>query len=193
MENFKGGNNGLVTLDHCTAFSNIVAGTPLVIDSSGGVASCNIFSMGNTTGMTDTQATALLGSHFIGVLAADVSAGDCPVSLWTEGVFQFLTLSSTVSSKVAPGWAVFAAPTGDFANSALQVSIGTGLVHDAAIGTLVNNIASEVTAVGGKPCHVKINPAVWRWTTWVGSELAGAYATASQAAPMSWPKLKGHA
>lgn len=186
MEYLRGGNNELVTLEYCTAASNILAGTPVLIDTGGS----NIFSMSNTTGMAGCTAT--LGNYFVGVLAADISANASPVSVYTKGVFQFLTVSGQTSALVAPGWPVFAAPTGDAANSSMYVSIGTGLTSDAAIGTLVNRPA-ECTGVGGVAVHVRINPAMFRWTTWVGAAYGGAFVTGSQAAPMGWPKLKGHA
>lgn len=170
----------LLCLDKCTAASNIPAGTPVGFLS----ATRTIYTLGAAT--TGLDNTALMGYHFIGITDKNYSANECPVSVWTEGVFNMVLSSDTVSADCEAGWPVFA-------NSGIVINAGTGNTSDAAIGTLLSRPA-EVTAAGGVQVKVKINPAVYRWTTYLGAPgPGGTYATGTQASPLCWPIHKGHA
>jgi len=179
--NYKISEGKLLCFDHCTAASNIPAGTPVGYLS----ATRTIYTLGTDT--TALANTALMGYHFIGITDKAYSANECPVSVWTEGVFNLmLAASSVASASLEPGWPVFA-------DSGRTVIVGTGQTADACIGTLVSRPA-ECTAAGGTQIKVKINPAVYRWTTYLGAPgPGGTYLTATQASPLCWPIAKGHA
>jgi len=179
--NYKVSEGKLLTFDTCTAASNIPAGTPVGYLS----ATRTIYTLGDDT--TGLDNTALMGYHFIGITDKDYSAIECPVSVWTEGVFNLtLSRSGVTSGNMEPGLPVFA-------DSGMTVNVGTGNTSDAAIGTLIDRPA-EATGHGGINIKVRINPAVYRWTTWVGvAGPGGAYVTATQASPLCWPIAKGHA
>jgi hypothetical protein len=175
---YRLGDGKLLTFDQCTAASNIEGGM---------AATRNIYTLGVTTTGLSTSGVGVSpqipGYSFIGITDKSYSAGECPVSVWTEGVFKFMCVSGQESADVAIGWPVYA-------DSGLMVSVGTGNTSDASIGTLVNRPA-ETT--GSAVIFVRIAPAVYRWTRWVGCYVGVAYATATQAVPFAWPIHTGHA
>jgi len=177
--NYKISEGKLLTFDKCTAASNIPAGTPIAYLT----ATTTLYTLGEDP--AGFSSTALMGFHFVGITDKSYSANECPVSVWTEGVFNMILSSATVSGDCEAGWPVWG-------ESGVVVSC-TGGTSDAAIGTLVSRPA-EVTGVGGVQVKVKINPAVYRWTTWAGVNGPGsAVVTATQASPLCWPIAKGHA
>jgi len=145
---------GLVTLLNSTAASNMVAGTLVAI----GTATNTVWTLGaNITGLV---CSALAGYHFVGVTDTDYSAGDCPVTVFTEGVFRMYTASTGISAtNLYPGQAVFAGEgTGNGRIVMVGLAVTTG---DMAIGTVVGRPNSGSSSW----CDVKINPARWRWAS----------------------------
>jgi hypothetical protein len=173
---YRVGEGKLVTYERCTAASNIAAGTPLGILT----ASDTIYTLGkDPVGFT---CTGTLGYHFIGIAAEDYSAGACPITVFTEGVFRLRADSGAATADCYPGWPVWA-------DSGMVVTVGTGNTSDACIGTLVSRPAE----ISGAWIDVRINPAIYRWCKWVGTQPGVAYATATQAAAMGFPVFTGHA
>lgn len=136
----------LVTLQFCTAASNIPAGTPLACAS----ASNTIYTLGLST--TGLGMTAGLGSYFIGIADQDLSANQSPVTVWVAGVFELTASSAWTTAYV--GDAV-GADSG-------RVCTNAYIVGNPPIGSYIPAGTGERS---GATIHVKINPAVWRWTT----------------------------
>jgi len=164
----------LVTL-YVTALSNIANGTPIAVGSGSAGATTNTglaFTLGRST--TGFSSTAQPGYHFVGVLDEDISAGDCPISVWTKGVFEFTSTTDTTTAAYCVGNPVFA-------DSGTHVMMGAAQTCDAAIGSLV----SWNKTVTGVKTLVKINPARWRWTYFESARAANPTGTASPA--LSFP------
>jgi len=85
----------IVLLENVTAASNMIAGT--LVGASGTL----IYSL--TSGTTGFAATATLNYGFIGILDDDISAGDAPISVITEGVFEFGLAGDSTSGGLQPG------------------------------------------------------------------------------------------
>ncbi len=172
---YRYGNGDLLTLEFCTAASNMVAGTPVGFLTG----TRTLYTLGrDVVGQVDS---GLLGYRFVGVLAADVSANQCPVTVWTRGVFTFIGCAAAETANACPGWPVFA-------ESGMEVNPGTGQTADVAIGTLVNQPAE----ISGGVMHVRINPGAFRWMCSLPAAFPGAWQSATQACPLSYPKATGH-
>jgi len=138
----------LVTLQYCTAMSNIPAGTPLGILTD----SNQIYTLGSTT--TGFSNTANIGGAFIGIADADISAlQTTPVNVWIAGVFELTAASAWTTAYVG------AAVMGD---SGKVCTIGAILSGQAPIGSYIP--AGTLERSGGT-ILVKINPVMWRWST----------------------------
>ena len=177
----------LTTFENCTAISNIPAGTPVAIRNQTSGYAADICTLGHD--VAALTASDLCGYSFIGVLDEDVSAGECPVTVWTEGVFRFQFASSVATAQCHPGAPVFAesgqtvnihagGPTGD-------VAIGSMVNLMWSAGAVVPGMGAAVTGTRhtGKPyVDVRIKPGVFRWGTVIAA------ATASASPWGVWPK-----
>jgi hypothetical protein len=139
----------LVTLSYCTALSNIPAGTPVACLTGNNV----ITTLGRT--VTGMSATAGLGHHFIGILDANVSAGQSPISVWTEGVFELTASSAWTTAYI--GDAVFPDSGKVCIQAAAAVTTG-----DSPIGSYIPYGTGERS---GTTILVRINPMIWRHNT----------------------------
>jgi hypothetical protein len=101
------------------------------------------------------SATAGLGHHFIGITDEDVSAGQCPINVWIEGVFELTASSAWTTAYV--GHPVFPDSGKVCIQQAAAVSTG-----DAPIGSYIPFRSGEVS---GRTILVRINPMVWRHNT----------------------------
>ena len=149
----------LVTLEFCTALSNIAAGTPVALITG----TTTIGTLGLT--VAGVSATAPLGHQFVGVLDESVSAGQTPITVWTEGVFKFTMSSAATLASIQPGWPV-AADSG----TVVTTPVVTG---DQTIGTLVTQYAGWA-ATGSRTVEVAISPSMWRWDRYVPANTASA-------------------
>ena len=166
----------LVTYEHATAASNIVAGTPVCYSSAG---STLIYTLATDT--TSQSATNSLAVRFIGILDEDVSAGDSPITVWTEGVFRMITDSD---SETAHGY--IGAPVWSEDGNTYACHLGLGSTGAPPIGTLVSVPSAAVTRVY---VDVRINPGAYRWTIFVSG--IGPAVSATQPIALGFPKLAG--
>lgn len=136
----------LVTLMFCTAASNIPAGTPLACGS----ATSLVYTLGLTT--TGFGMTGNIGGYFIGISDQDLSAGQSPITVWTEGVFELTASSAWTTAYIADA-----------------VSPDSGKVctvtHVTGTRPLGSYIPAGTGERSGRTILVKINPAVWDWNT----------------------------
>ena len=142
----------LVTLDGCTAASNIAAGRMVAVDTG---ASMLYTFTSEVAGLTGTGGAH--GMRFIGVLDDDVSAGQCPVTVWTEGVFEF-TLQSGITTAALIGRPVWGAVSG---TGNLVTTLGT-TTGSYPIGSVVG----LTNGTSGQTVRVKIMPGAFRWGSW---------------------------
>lgn len=164
----------LVTL-FLTAASNIDAGALVGVS---GLLAYNLSS--GTTGLGNT---ATLGYNFIGISDDDISAGQCPITVWVEGVFTIPLSSASTSGLLTPGnpvWASSGTLAAQFTNTN-AMAIHPGNTGDAPIGSLVG--ARQNTAAGF--VDVKINPARWRWSV-LGN---GGTTATSPCVPLAFPQF----
>ena len=161
----------LVTLQGAWAASNIAAGTPV----QGASATNAVYTLGvSTTG----AGTGHNGQRFLGVLAHSVSASDTPITVYTKGVFKFLTAGTFTATNMDNGNPVWP-------NSGMIVQSRKGtLTGDAAIGTIVGREAATITS--GNYIKVKINPGSYRWMY-----CAPASVTATSLPALSFPPSIG--
>lgn len=176
------GEGVLVTFENCTAYSNIAAGTPVAIISAAAAGGgTQITTLGdNVAGFSSTAEG--MGYHFIGILDENVSAGDSPVTVWTEGVFRLHTSTGSVKGNVQIGFPVFG-------NSGNVVSLGvpgSATTGEPPIGTLVGLHGCSGTTTGSSVVSVRIKPAIYRWTIYNSGIAANTSATAPEA--LCWPK-----
>jgi len=137
----------LVTLQFCTAASNIPAGTPLGCNT----ATNMLYTLGNAT--TGFAFTGSLGNYFIGVSDQNLSAGQSPVTIWTDGVFEFTAASAWTTAPV--GVPVMA--------DSGRVVTNTGISGDAPLGSYIPAGTGERS---GSTVFVNIKPVMWRWSTY---------------------------
>ena len=105
--------------------------------------------------MMDNDIVEINGQRFLGVLAHSVSASDTPITVYTKGVFKFLTAGTFTATNMDNGNPVWP-------NSGMIVQSRKGtLTGDAAIGTIVGREAATITS--GNYIKVKINPGSYRW------------------------------
>lgn len=174
----------LVTFEDCSALSNIPAGTlvGLAGQISGGVGITQVGTLGDT--VAGISATAWgLGMHFIGVTDEALSAGDSPVTVWTQGVFKLQIASGSIDASMFAGHPVWA----HSGNSILIDEAGNGTA-DAPIGTIVGFPTGTLSTGGAGQLNyvfVKIRPAAYRWTIYNSSLTAATSATAPEA--LCWP------
>ena len=139
----------LVTLEGCTAASNIAAGRMVAVDTGASM----IYSFDSeVAGLTGTGGAH--GVRFIGILDDSVSAGQSPVTVWTEGVFD-LQLQSAISTAALIGRPVWGAVSG---GGALVTTLGT-TTGSYPIGSVVG----LTNGTSGEYVRVKIKPAAFRW------------------------------
>ena len=106
------------------------------------------------------ETCSIMGYHFVGITDENYSAGDCPVTVWTKGVFR---LQSTVDENSATN---LHAGHPVFADSGMVVNIGRASVTgDIAIGSIVSRPISGTSTW----LDVKINPAMFRWSVFAGA------------------------
>ena len=156
----------LVTFDGCTAASNMSAGDLVAINCTTDIAalSTQIYSCGDT--VAGVSATALLGCQFIGVLDEDVSAGDTPVRVWTEGVFEFRLASAVTTANCTVGQPLWI-DSGNYLTT-------PGQTGEFCMGTLLSvpeQTTLTATRFTGCPyVRVRINPGALRWATWSSAQ-----------------------
>jgi hypothetical protein len=173
------GDGILLTFESCTAFSNIPAGTPVAI-GTGLATGHSIYTLGNAVaGMGETGAN-VGGAHFIGITDKDYSAGESPVSVWTEGVFRMYTSSSTVKANLQIGFPVWQL-SGTRVVLGVPPATHTG---DVPIGTLVG-ICGASGNTTGRYVEVLIRPGAYRWTIYGSGILAASSATSPEG--LCWP------
>jgi len=143
----------LVTLEGATAASNIVAGSMV---GTSGVTGHLVYTLSSST--VGLGLSGNLGQCFLGVLDEDVSAGDSPITVWTEGVFEFELSTAALSGALYLGAPVWASDSGTVGQ---EVNI-IGETGSHAIGTLVGAPAWATTSVGH--VQVKISPAMYHWS-----------------------------
>ena len=177
-EYMRGRDKGALLVVPATAASNIVAGTMVGIITGVAANTEQVYSL--AADVTGFSCTALKGYHFMGVLDDNVSAGECPIAIWTEGVFEFTIDGDSNSGLGFAGLPVYASTGG----AGVQVST-TGNTGDMAIGTLVREPLAKAAGAGvtGTTALVKINPGAWRWSISLPSN------TASSVKCLSWPPL----
>lgn len=159
---------GLLTLEHVTAASNMAAGTLVALSGT------HAYTLSSgSTGLGSTGGT--LGYHFIGVLDVSVSAGQCPITVWTEGIFKLPLASGAISGSIYPGKPVWAA-TG--------LATTPGATGDMCIGSIVGIAGGTYGATGAGYVHVKIRPGALNWTIAATSALS-----ATGPLPGSFPEL----
>jgi len=151
----------LVMLENATCVSAIDGGTPIGICAVTGATNV-VATLGRTGGVV--TGTARLGQCFIGVLDQDIAtgAGDDGINVWVKGVFSFQLSSACTTGMIYPGSPIWA-------DSGLVV-VTPGSECDIPIGTIMRRPptpgALTATMFTGRPyVDVKINPAVFRWTS----------------------------
>lgn len=155
----------LITLN-VTAASDIAAGMPVAIS---GTLAYNLQS-----GVTGLGNTATLNYNFIGISDQLISGGQCPITVWGDGVFRLQMSSACTTGNLKPGNPVWAA-------SAVGMVITLGATGDAVLGTLIQG---DWNATGQLFYDIKINPARLRWST-----RGFAAVTGSAAMPLAFPQL----
>jgi len=157
----------LVTLENVTAASNIVAGAMVAMSGT------LVYTMSSgTTGYNETATFY----NFIGVLDQAVSAGQCPITVWTEGVFSFDLATASISGNLYPGQPVWCTDSGTHGRE-----VGTAGVNGAhCVGSLVGMQTWGSTA--STPVQVKINTKIW-------SIASTAALTATSPTPGGFPAL----
>jgi hypothetical protein len=144
----------LVTLQFCTAVSNIPAGTPLGINT----ATNNVYTLGAT--VTGLASTGNLGGRFIGISDQDISGGDVSFPIWVDGVFELTAASAWTTAYL--GYPVMA-------DSGLHC-ITNATVGHTPIGSYIPAGTGERS---GRTILVKIKPVMWRWSTFGVTSLSG--------------------
>ena len=139
---------GLLVTLNATAASNMAAG------DMAGLSGTLVYSVSSAT----LALTAVIGHSFIGILDRDVSAGDSPIYVWTQGVFDIPLASGARSANLYPGFPVWCDGSGYVTTP--------GLNGDAAIGTMVNVRGASWGSTGANAyVSVKINPMIFNRTT----------------------------
>jgi len=138
----------LVTLESVTAASNMSAGD--MVGLSGTMA----YSLSSAT----INVTATLGYSFVGILDEDISAGHCPVTVWTEGIFRIPLASGAIEANIVAGFPVWSDGSG--------YATTPGAEGDAAIGTIVGISNGTYASTGSADIDVfvKIRPMAFNWT-----------------------------
>ncbi len=140
----------LVTLENVTAASNIASNTMIAVSGS------LVYTL--SSGTTGFGNTATMGYSFVGILDESISAGQSPITVWTEGVFQIPLATASTSGNLYPGQPVWATDSGTHGQE-----VGTpGVDGDMSIGTLVGMTTWGSTA--STPVMVKIRPGGFNWT-----------------------------
>ena len=137
----------LVTIT-VTAASNMSAGDLVAI--SGTMA----YSLSSAT----INNTAVLGYTFVGVLDENISAGQCPITVWTNGVYPIPIASGAADANIMPNQPVWTDGSGHVTTP--------GPNGDAAIGTLVGISNNTWGSTGGAVVNalVKIQPMMFEWS-----------------------------
>ena len=140
---------GMLLTLKVTAASNMSAGDMV------GISGTLAYSLGSAT----IDNTAVLGYAFAGILDEDISAGQCPINVFTEGVFKMKLASGATDANILPGWPVWTDGSGYVTTP--------GPNGDACIGTLVGIQTGTWSATGGgvaKNVFVKIAPIMYKWS-----------------------------
>ena len=146
----------LVTLENVTAASNLTAGDMIAVSGH------MVYSLSSATIAT----TATLGYSFVGVLDENVSAGQSPITVWTEGIFKFPLASGATEANIMPGLPVWCDGSGYVTTPGAQ--------GDAAVGTIVGISNATYGSTGGAAVYVyvKIRPMEYNWTIAVTAALS---------------------
>lgn len=149
MPENRRGEGRLVVLENCTAASNIVGGTMIAVGSGANQA---LSFSSETTGLTSTGGG--MGVRFVGILDDDVSAGQCPIAVWTDGIFE-LQLASSITTAALIGRPVYACISG---GGLLVQTLG------AVTGTIpVGTVVGLAAGTSGQYVRVKITPGAYNW------------------------------
>jgi len=178
MSEVRYSEGNLVTFEDCTAYSNISAGEMVCLGTAAAAGGgTNIFTLGHA--VAGLSASALLGYHFIGVLDEDISAGQSPVTVHTNGIFKMVTSSGNLTANMVIGYPAYA-------GSGNIVTIGVGhATGDVPIGSLVGLCGSGTLATGAY-VDIMIRPGAYRWTIWQQAITAATSATSPDA--LCYPK-----
>ena len=133
---------------------NVIAASNISAGDMVGLSGTTMYSLSSgTLGLTGT-----IGHSFAGILDRDVSAGNTPIHVWTEGIFDIPLASGAIDTNIYPGFPVWSDGSGYVTTP--------GLNGDAAVGVMVN-IRSGSWGSTGVNAHVtvKINPMVFNRTT----------------------------
>jgi hypothetical protein len=101
--------------------------------------------------------TGGIGHYFVGISDEALSAGQSPVNVWVEGVFELTASSAWTTAYIGDG---ILADSGTVVRNAVAGAATTG---DAPIGTYIPAGTGERS---GGTVLVNIKPMVWRWNTW---------------------------
>ena len=156
---------GMLLTLKVTAASNMSAGD--MVGISGTIA----YSLGSAT----INNTAVLGYTFAGILDEDISAAQCPINVWTQGIFRMKLASGATDANIIPGNPVWTDGSGYVTTP--------GPDGDAAIGVLVGVQNAAWSTTGGgvtKRVYVKISPMQYKWSIAMAGvsatgPIAGAY------------------
>jgi hypothetical protein len=122
--------------------------------------------------------SAKAGMRFIGILDEDVSAGDSPITVWTQGVFRLRLASSSAMT----GSAIVGKPVWTCNSGGGEIVDVTGVTGDFPIGNIVG--WDGTAEPSGDYIDVRINPGAYRWGVYgVQTATAGMYFGAV------WPPL----
>lgn len=138
----------LVTLEAVTAASNMAAGTLVALSGT--------LAYTHSSATTGFGATATMGYNFVGILDETVSAGQSPITVWTDGVFKLPLNSASTSGNIYAGLPVW---------TVSGTEVGTPGSNGAmSIGTLVGIEGATWGATGAGYVYVKIRPGAVNWT-----------------------------
>ncbi len=146
----------LITLENVTAASNMSAGDMV------GVSGTRVFSLSSAT----IDLTATLGYAFVGILDEDISAGQSPITVWSEGVFKIPIASGATDANIFPGQPMWCDGSGHVTTP--------GAEGDAAIGSLVGISNATFGSTGGAVVNalVRLRPMAYNWTIAASSGLS---------------------
>jgi len=159
MENYLG--EGTLVCIELTAGSNIAVGTPVCVNTGSNTSVPQVYSIG--AGVAGVSASTTMGMRCIGVLADNVSAGDCPCMVYTEGIFRFQMSTASLQARISPGVPVFP-DSGIVVITPGSEASTSGSSGQGSLGVIVG--MSGAGATGGNWVDVKLNPGAYRWTVY---------------------------
>ena len=164
----------LLTLENVTAASNIAAGKLVAISGH------TIYTLDSAS--TGFGNTGTMNYNFIGILDESISAGQSPITVWTEGVFQLPIDTAATSGNLYAGFPVAWGTSG---------VTTPGVEGDASIGTIVGMETFGNTGGGSVKesgvALIYIRPMALNWTIFATAALS-----ATGPMPGAFPQLATH-